>query len=167
MDKASGLLTNRQPPPTALQCSHKGQTITERKTQACDQLFGDPEHTNPAYQNKEGQNSQVLCPSECFKAKCVIVFTRREAMIAAEDEDGGRCSSTMLTLTFHVLQWQKCKQCFLLQPHFRGELLATLTLHMCMHSERFAWTDRCLLNMDTLDRVSGGSLRLLVYADEE
>lgn len=40
----------------------------------------------PAYQNKEGQNSQVLCPSECFKAKCVIVFTRREAVIAAQDE---------------------------------------------------------------------------------
>lgn len=41
----------------------------------CANFPGDPGHTHPTFQNKEGQNSQVFCLSKCLKAKCVILVT--------------------------------------------------------------------------------------------
>lgn len=40
-------------------------------------------HTTPLKTSKV-KTLRCLCPSECFKAKCAVVFTRREVLIVAE-----------------------------------------------------------------------------------
>lgn len=51
--------------------------------QCCAGSAADLEYAHSTYQNKWGQNSWVVCLSECFKAKCIIIFTQREVWIAA------------------------------------------------------------------------------------